>query len=92
MLLNSQTLGQQNNPGGSFGNLCVTTRIGRYVVQGAGASGTISLRLNLDQTPTPAGPVAIAPGETWNFQLWHRDTVAGQVGSNFTHGYSIRFR
>ena len=87
---------QLNNIGGSFGNLCISGSIGRYVgpgqIRGSGPSGRISLQIDLTQTPSPIGPIAIAPGETWNFQLWHRDTMGGQIGSNFTRGSSITFQ
>ncbi|MFT4649254.1 MAG: hypothetical protein ACI9X4_002492 [Glaciecola sp.] len=36
-------------------------------------------------------PVNIAPGETWHFQVWHRDTPAGAGESNFSNGLSVTF-
>ena len=94
--LTSQAQGFVANPGGSQGNLCLAGSIGRYVVAGqilnAGAAGSFTLPLDLNQTPTPTGLVAIGVGETWNFQAWHRDAVGGSATSNFTDGISVQFQ
>ena len=34
-------------------------------------------------------PVPVAVGDTWNFQAWHRDFVAGSATSNLTNGLRI---
>jgi len=44
------------------------------------------------RTPTPVNIVGILAGETWNFQAWYRDTVAGQPTSNFTDAIQIGFQ
>lgn len=94
--LTSQTQGFVQNPGGSTGNLCLGGTIGRYVgpgqVMNTGSIGSLSLLLDLTQTPTPMGLVAVMPGDTWNFQAWHRDFVGGSVTSNFTDGLSVDFQ
>lgn len=94
--LASRTQGFVMGPGGSTGNLCLGGNIGRYVGQGqiqnSGATGAVSLVLDLTQTPQPTGLVAIAVGETWHFQCWHRDALGGAATSNFTDGYSILFQ
>jgi hypothetical protein len=36
-------------------------------------------------------PVTIMSGDNWNFQLWHRDTPAGNGSSNFSNGLSVVF-
>jgi len=95
--LTSMTQGLVMNPGGSNGNLCLGGTIGRYVGSGqimnAGAGGTISLTLDLTQTPAGGVFVSIAAGETWNFQAWFRDIgPMGQPESNFTDGRSITFQ
>ena len=41
-------------------------------------------------TTNPLGGM-IMSGETWHFQLWHRDTPAGVGSSNFSNGLSITF-
>jgi hypothetical protein len=94
--LTSRTQGVTPQPGGSLGVLCLGGSIGRYVgpgqIQNTGATGSFALLLNLTQTPTPTGFVAVAPGETWNFQAWHRDAIGGAAVSNFTDGLSATFQ
>ncbi|MEM9379287.1 MAG: lectin-like protein [Planctomycetota bacterium] len=93
--LASRMQGMVANPGGSEGNLCIGGAIGRYVgpgqIQNTGNTGEISLAIDLTQIPTPAGFVAAAPGETWNFQAWHRDNSGMGPSSNFTDGLSVAF-
>ncbi|MDG1050536.1 MAG: hypothetical protein P8R46_10055 [Planctomycetota bacterium] len=94
--LASQTQGSVSNPGGSQGDLCLGGAIGRYVGPGqivnSGATGEVTLPLDLTQTPQPTGFVSVQPGETWNFQAWYRDSVGGSATSNFTDGLSITFQ
>ncbi len=94
--LASQGQGFTMNPGGSQGNLCLGGAIGRYVgpgqIQNSGGAGEISLVIDLTTTPTPTGPVTIQAGETWSFQAWHRDAVAGSATSNFTDGLEVAFQ
>ena len=93
--LTSRTQGFSANPGGSQGNLCLAGAIGRYVgpgqIQSSGATGSITLQLNLGAMPQPTGPVAAVAGQTWNFQAWYRDAVAGTPTSNFTDGLRVTF-
>lgn len=83
------------NAGGSQGNLCLGGSIGRYSGPGqvlsSGAAGMFQYSLDLSMHPTPTGPVQVAPGETWTFQVWHRDTVGGVATSNFSQGHRIVF-
>ena len=83
------------NPAGSEGNLCIGGAIGRFVgpgqVQQADMSGGVQLTVNLTAIPQPLGFITVQPGDTWNFQAWHRDSAAGVSTSNFTDGYSITF-
>jgi len=94
--LTSRTQGIVNQPGGSQGVLCLGGQIGRYVgpgqIRNSGATGSFNLALDLTQTPTPTGPVAVVAGETWNFQAWYRDAVGGSATSNFTDGLSVTFQ
>lgn len=94
--ITSQTPGFVANPGGSQGNLCLSGAIGRYVgpgqIKNSGASGSFSLAIDLTATPTPTGFVTIMGGETWNFQCWHRDAVAGMAVSNFTDAVRVDFQ
>ncbi|MDA8592337.1 hypothetical protein N9L90_00260 [Planctomycetota bacterium] len=86
------------NPGGSDGVLLVGGSIGRYVAAGqiksSGANGTFSLDIDPTDLPQPTGSVAVAAGEIWQFQAWHRDTGSGGGGptSNFTNGVTMLFR
>ncbi|MEL6716924.1 MAG: hypothetical protein AAFP86_24320, partial [Planctomycetota bacterium] len=88
IFLASRAQGFTPNPGGSAGNLCLGGAIGRYgqIVQVA-ADGTMTSTVDLTQTPQPTGLVAIAAGETWRFQAWHRDGGT----SNLTVGLEIPF-
>jgi len=94
--LNSLTQGNTPQPGGSQGVLCLGGAIGRFVgpgqVQNSGASGSISIPVNLLALPTPTGFVAAAAGQTWNFQAWHRDSLGGVATSNFTTGLAVQFQ
>ena len=92
----SEFPGFTSMPGGSAGNLCLSGSIGRYVgsgqVQTSGPAGTFSLAIDLAFIPQPLGPVVGAPGQTWHFQAWYRDVVAGVASSNFSDGYRIILR
>ncbi|QDV05334.1 hypothetical protein Poly30_08310 [Planctomycetes bacterium Poly30] len=94
--LTSTTQGFVANPAGSQGNLCLAGAIGRFVgsgqIQNSGVAGTMALAINLNQHPTPTGLVAVQPGQTWNYQLWFRDSVGGTAVSNFTDGVSVMFQ
>lgn len=93
--LGSRTQGYVVGAGGSAGNLCLGGAIGRYIAGGSvvdtGSQGAAALPLNLSALALPTGNVAAQVGETWNFQLWHRDVVAGQATSNFTEALSLTF-
>ncbi|MEM1448820.1 MAG: hypothetical protein AAF726_06100 [Planctomycetota bacterium] len=84
------------NAGGSSGNLCLGGAVGRYVAQVAssGPGGTISTVVDLLSIPQPTGFVAASVGETWRFQLWHRDSTpgGGPPTSNFTKGLGVLVR
>ena len=84
------------NAGGSMGNLCILPPIGRGVgdvIFNSGQTGVAVVEVDLMNMPTPTGSVAVLPGDTWNFQVWHRDrTATGQATSNFTDAVSILFR
>ena len=95
IFVTSTTQGFAPGAGGtSNGNICLAGTIGRYSaaaqILSTGATGEISLALDLGATPQGSGFVTIMAGETWNFQAWFRDGVG--LGSNFTDGYSIDFQ
>lgn len=90
----SQTAGLVVAPGGSMGNLCLGGAIGRRVggsVLTTGATGALLEDVDLDRIPTPTGLVAVLPGDTWHFQIWHRDSVGGSATSNFTGAVRLQF-
>ncbi|MEM8712574.1 MAG: hypothetical protein AAGG01_16595, partial [Planctomycetota bacterium] len=70
----SRTQGFVQSPGTSVGNLCLGGAIGRFVGQASssGATGTVSVSVDLTAIPQPNGPASAAAGESWSFQLWHR--------------------
>jgi len=90
--LNSQTQGFVANPGGSQGNLCLGGATGRHLstLGSSGAAGELRAEIDLAQLPTPLGPYAVQPGETWCFQCWFHDHNP-HATSNFTDAVSIVF-
>jgi hypothetical protein len=78
--------------GGSQGTLCVSGQIARYraPIPNSGFFGAIGMFVDLGAIPLGSGPVAVQPGETWNFQAWYRDLNPGPT-SNFTDAVSITF-
>ena len=89
----SDTQGFTANPGGSQGDLCLGGSIGRFVgagqIKSSGSTGSFSLEIDLSNLPGPSGSVSAMPGETWNFQAWHRDSVGGSAVSNFTGAVGV---
>jgi hypothetical protein len=90
-------LGAQNegfiaNPAGSQGYLCLGSQsLARFRSQlgQVDIGGQFSAQIDLRSIPaTP--PVAVNPGETWNFQFWHRDGNPGPT-SNFTPALMVTF-
>jgi hypothetical protein len=84
------------NAGGAQGNLCVGLSTGRFRSQlgNTGSNGYLVVHVDLTDIPQPNGSVVVQPGQTWNFQCWHRDAVPGNppvATSNFTSGYSLQF-
>lgn len=80
--------------GTSNGNLCLIGTLGRFSAAGqilnSGAAGTFSLVADTTQIPEGGAFATILAGDTWNFQVWHRDGVG--IGSNFTDGFEIMFQ
>jgi len=91
----SRTQGFVSNPGGSAGNLCLGSPIGRLVggvVANSGLTGIVNVPANLNAMPQPNGAVVVMVGETWNFQCWFRDAVVGGgATSNFSDGLGVLF-
>ncbi len=51
---------------------------------GEGPSGTDQVEVDLTHLPRPTGPLAVQPGDRWNFQLWYRDSTGGTATFNLT--------
>lgn len=90
----SATQGNDASPGGSQGVLCLGESIGHDVgpgqIKNSDAAGAVALQLSLTAHPTPTGPVAVMPGQTWNFLCWNRDVApGGGASSNLSNGPSI---
>ncbi|MEM8711379.1 MAG: choice-of-anchor B family protein, partial [Planctomycetota bacterium] len=81
------------NVGGGQGNLCLGGSPGRYLSQlgNSGAAGELSLTVENGAIPQPNGTATVMPGDTWNFQCWHRDANPGAT-SNFSRGYAVLFQ
>ncbi len=94
--ITSRLQGFVANPNGSQGDLCLSGPIGRYVgagqIQNTFNTGAFELDIQFSGMPQPNGFESGVMGETWNFQAWHRDVVAGAVTSNFTSGLSIQLQ
>lgn len=93
--LTSRQQGLIMNPGGSQGILCLLPPIGRAVggsILNSGMLGTVFIAASVNNVPTPTGPVTVTPGETWNFQYWHRDAGATGATSNLSDAVSILFQ
>lgn len=92
LLINSLNTGFIPNSGGSTGNLCLGSGIGRHIdlMASSGSNGTINFPINLLALPTNNGLIATTVGQDWKFQTWYRDTGAGGSGSsNLTNGIRI---
>jgi hypothetical protein len=78
-------------PPGSQGNICLSGGIGRYnaLVGQTDGAGTFSRDLGVASIPVNPAQ-APQPGETWYFQLWHRDANPTPT-SNFTVGLELTF-
>ena len=94
MALASQTQGSFANPNGS-GTICLGGTIGRFngatQIQLSDAKGFARFQVDLTSIPQGLGLVSVLPGETWNFQYWHRDIVGGSQTSNLTNAVSVPF-
>ncbi len=95
LFLSARSQGLTPNPGGSDGTLCLGGSIGRFIGPGqvrmTNGAGLAALPLDLSNIPNGPGTVAVGPGDTWYFQAWHRDFVAGSATSNLTGAVSVTF-
>ncbi|MGK0483533.1 MAG: hypothetical protein ACJAQ3_003516 [Planctomycetota bacterium] len=91
--LTSQTQSFVANPAGSAGNLCIGGQIGRYAgnILTSGTTGIVNLAIDLASMPAPTSSYAVMPGDTVNFQFWHRDSSPTGATSNFSQGLEVQF-
>lgn len=79
-------------PPGSTGRLCVAGPLARFsALVNSGPTGSLSFNLDPTAIPVPGGTVAAVPGDTWYFQLWHRDSGPSGSTSNFSNATAIPF-
>ena len=88
-----------SNPPGAMGDLCIAggSCLGRYAKDLGSVSAGGTFQLDISNTvsgganygiPTCGG--TIQPGQTWNFQFWHRQPM-GQP-SSFSEAISVAFQ
>ena len=80
--------------GGSRGHLCLGGALVRFNGQVGQISpmGFFARGINLSDVPEPPTfNTVVLAGQTWNFQLWHRDNLFGPA-SNFTNALSVTFQ
>jgi len=87
--LASEVSGFFANPGGSQGNLCMSSPIGRFasLVQSSGPLGRIAVSVDLTNIPQLG---AVLAGDTFHFQAWFRDVNPTNT-SNFSDGLAVTF-
>ncbi|HPF12617.1 MAG TPA: hypothetical protein P5218_06580 [Planctomycetota bacterium] len=74
-----------NNSLGLFNSSGVFRNLGGTSVTGTGYDVPTTVPISSLGNPT------IMAGDTWHFQLWHRDTPAGAGTSNLSQGLSVNF-
>ncbi len=81
-------------PGQSQGNLCLGGSIARvWTTLDQTAAGQRIIPMDLTAIPeAPSYHVAVMPGETWHFQLWHRDQATAGFLSNFSDSLAVTFQ
>lgn len=73
------------------GFLCLGAPLKRFAgsLQDTGALRTITFAPDLSAFP---GGAAVLAGDSWNFQLWYRDVLAGAPTTNFSDAAALTFR
>ncbi len=86
------------NPGGSSGNICLGSDVGRFqqLAMSSGATGQVVISTTLGQwslssIPSASGPYAAVPGTSAYFQCWTRDANSHGPTSNFTDGCVVQW-
>lgn len=70
--------------------ICLYGSTGRHIdsMRNTGPGGATSIPINLMAIPQPGGTISAMVGQTWGFQVWHRDTPL-ILSSNMTEGVSV---
>ena len=92
--LGSQTQGFVMWPGGARGPLCLGGALVRFNNQVGQTAYNGRFARTIDLTDVPEPPffnTVVQAGQTWNFQLWHRDNLLGPA-SNFTEAVRVVFQ
>ena len=61
------------------------------VMQNLAGTSLVGSGFDVPSTVPGAAPIMIMSGDTWHFQVWHRDMVASTSTSNFSNGLSVTF-
>lgn len=84
-----------NSVGGGMGTLCIaSSNIGRYSssISLSSPGGEVGFTIDNTAIPLPSGQVAVVPGDTFNFQFWHRDAGATTIPtSNLSGAATVTF-
>lgn len=70
---------------------CVGGSLHRLSTFTLNSAGEGSQQLDFTQLPASSGPGQIHPDESWNFQCFFRDPIAGGAGSNYSDALSVFF-
>ncbi len=87
--LMSRTQGYVQLFGGSQGVLLLGLPLSRFANDIIVVTPLGDAQFTPDLSQLPQG-IVVQPGETWNFQMWFRDTNPGQT-SNTTNGLAVAF-
>ncbi|QDV07331.1 hypothetical protein Poly30_28550 [Planctomycetes bacterium Poly30] len=81
-------------PPGAAGFRCVGGSVGRDYgnIFNTMQTGGALLPIDLTAIPSPSGLITATAGETWYWQLWHRDSFGGALTSTFTDSIIFTFQ
>ncbi|MFT5058149.1 MAG: sulfatase activating formylglycine-generating enzyme [Planctomycetota bacterium] len=73
----------------------LSNSVGRFdnagVFQNLVGTSTVTSGFDVPDTIPSGTPIMILIGDTWHFQVWHRDTPSSSGASNFSNGLSVTF-
>ena len=84
-----ETIGRFNVGGGPLNSLGQFDNFGRFTNLSGTSSGTYGF--DVPATLPMAGNPALMAGQTWHYQLWHRDQMGGAGASNFSNGVTVDY-